>query len=319
MNSRSGLAAFCVAAHLLAVMAEAGGGRDAGRARRISGERHWQLRRLPFAAGAGRDAVGAGALRRRPTHRPAVHRLSAEPDPDPATRLGTWTEDQIVTRASRRADARRHRPAAADADRLLSRHLGPRCPCDRRLSAVAGAGPECGAGPHYDQPTLAGYGGPVGPVPDPDPADRVAYGRYLAQMGHCMLCHSPRDSSGRPGSQPDGGRRRGAGQRSRKIATLEHHPDPQTGIGAWTDQQVRDALTKGVRRTARAWRRRCRGPISPPCTATISTRSWPISAPSSRSPARRRDRGGPVGDGTHAASSGAVNAMFIALTLPDRS
>ena len=73
----------------------------------------------------------------------------------------------------------------------------------------------------------------------------MAYGHYLAQIGHCMLCHTPRDANGRidasrlgAGGVPvgDGG-----------IITPNITPDPQFGIGAWTDQQIADALTKGVR------------------------------------------------------------------------
>ena len=37
-----------------------------------------------------------------------------------------------------------------------------------------------------------------GPVPSPDPKDTVAYGRYLATIGGCRLCHTPHDEKGRP-------------------------------------------------------------------------------------------------------------------------
>lgn len=46
-----------------------------------------------------------------------------------------------------------------------------------------------------------------GPVPDPDPKDTVAYGRYLATIGGCVDCHTPIDSKGRPiaGQEYSGG------------------------------------------------------------------------------------------------------------------
>jgi len=46
-----------------------------------------------------------------------------------------------------------------------------------------------------------------GPVPDPDPKDSVAYGRYLATVGGCVNCHTPIDSKGRPiaGQEYSGG------------------------------------------------------------------------------------------------------------------
>jgi mono/diheme cytochrome c family protein len=38
----------------------------------------------------------------------------------------------------------------------------------------------------------------AGPVPEPDRADRVAYGKYLARVGGCQFCHTPIDDKHRP-------------------------------------------------------------------------------------------------------------------------
>jgi len=247
MKSRSGLAAVSLAAHLLAVMAgpaaaetpvERGGYLVNG----IGSCGNCHSPQEPDGTLAGPALSGGGPLIGR--------QFTAYPPnltPDPATGLGTWTEDQIVTalREGRTPDGSVLRPpmpiafyrGISDRDaHAIAAYL-------RSLAPVRNAVPAA----HYDQATPAGYGGPVGTVPDPDPADRVAYGRYLAQMGHCMLCHSPRDSSGRPDLS-----RMGAGgvvldSVRGEIATPNITPDPKTGIGAWTDQQIRDALTKGVR------------------------------------------------------------------------
>jgi hypothetical protein len=39
---------------------------------------------------------------------------------------------------------------------------------------------------------------PLANVPEPDRADRVAYGKYLVQGGHCDGCHTPTDAKGSP-------------------------------------------------------------------------------------------------------------------------
>ena len=35
-------------------------------------------------------------------------------------------------------------------------------------------------------------------VPEPDRSDRIAYGKYLATVGHCDGCHTPTDEKGDP-------------------------------------------------------------------------------------------------------------------------
>ena len=39
---------------------------------------------------------------------------------------------------------------------------------------------------------------PVGPVAEPDRSDRIAYGKYLVNAGHCEGCHTPLDEKGDP-------------------------------------------------------------------------------------------------------------------------
>jgi mono/diheme cytochrome c family protein len=67
-----------------------------------------------------------------------------------------------------------------------------------------------------------------------DPADRVAYGRYLTQVAACAVCHSPageRDEADLSGNQafplPGGG----------VVRSANITPDQTTGIGAWSEAQ----------------------------------------------------------------------------------
>src|SRR5438045_2176660 len=44
----------------------------------------------------------------------------------------------------------------------------------------------------YKVPLPPSYGAPVGPVAEPNLADKAAYGAYLSgPVGHCVLCHTP--------------------------------------------------------------------------------------------------------------------------------
>jgi len=48
----------------------------------------------------------------------------------------------------------------------------------------------------YDMPLPPNYGPPVKGVRAPSPRDTIKYGEYLAQIGHCMECHTPRNGNG---------------------------------------------------------------------------------------------------------------------------
>jgi len=86
-------------------------------------------------------------------------------------------------------------------------------------------------------------------VSEPNRANKVAYGEYLAgPLGHCIECHTPmgprgRDFDHRLGgggfamSAPGGG----------KVITPNLTPDPADGIGKWSDADIKRAFTTGVR------------------------------------------------------------------------
>jgi mono/diheme cytochrome c family protein len=72
--------------------------------------------------------------------------------------------------------------------------------------------------------------------------DLIQRGRYLADVGDCGACHTPPGSSallagGRPLDTPFG-----------TLLAPNITPDPDTGIGAWTDDEFVNALTKGTGR-----------------------------------------------------------------------
>jgi mono/diheme cytochrome c family protein len=168
--------------------------------------------------------------------------------PDPETGIGKWSEQQIVTalregHAPGGAVLRPPMPIAfyrgvSDHDaHAIAVYL-------RSLAPVHSEVPPS----QYSAPAPSGYGGPVGAIPDPDPADKVGYGHYLVQLGHCMLCHTPRDANERPDLEHNIGAG-GAVMRGvfGDIVSPNITPDVKSGIGGWTDRQIKDALTKGKR------------------------------------------------------------------------
>src|SRR3954468_18433381 len=83
-------------------------------------------------------------------------------------------------------------------------------------------------------------------------AKRLGRGRYLANGPmHCFNCHvDQRQGDGGNGSAPVPDRI-GAGQNGPpRFPNIT--PDPETGIGKWTDEQVLKALREGIRPDGRA-------------------------------------------------------------------
>jgi mono/diheme cytochrome c family protein len=166
---------------------------------------------------------------------------------DPETGLGRWTEAQIVTalREGRRPDGRVLRPpmpvalyrSTSDRDAAaIAAYLKALPPTVRQLPSA-----------EYHIPVPASYGPPVADVGDPNPADKIETGRYLVRVGHCMLCHTPLNDA----RQPDYAHQSGAGglalpERFGGLVTPNITPDKETGIGGWSDDEIRKALTTGV-------------------------------------------------------------------------
>jgi mono/diheme cytochrome c family protein len=102
-------------------------------------------------------------------------------------------------------------------------------------------------------PLPPSYGPPAGAVADLPRTDALRYGAYLAgPLGHCLECHTPmldggmRDFATRPGAGgPPINGPLGA------VVPPNITPDRQTGIGDWTDAQIKAAITQGVSKDGR--------------------------------------------------------------------
>lgn len=107
----------------------------------------------------------------------------------------------------------------------------------------------------YSMELPPNWGPPVtDPIPDVPRSDTLAYGRYLTHaLGHCTDCHTPLVMGQHDFS------RIGAGANifhapfgytwSALAANITQHPD--LGIGSWTDDEIKRAITTGVSKDGR--------------------------------------------------------------------
>lgn len=168
--------------------------------------------------------------------------------PDPETGIGRWTDEQLVTaiREGKRPDGSLIGPpmpfafyrGLSDGDlRAIVAYL-------RSVPPVRHSVPKS----EYRMALPAAYGPLVGTVAEVQRTDPVTYGAYMAgPLGHCMECHTP--------MLPDGHldmTRAGAGGRTfngpwGSVVSRNITQDKEHGLGAWTDAEIRKAITEGVR------------------------------------------------------------------------
>jgi mono/diheme cytochrome c family protein len=84
------------------------------------------------------------------------------------------------------------------------------------------------------------------------PSDPLARGQYLASIMDCAGCHTPGALRG----QPDGSRRLagsevGFGFPGGVVYPPNLTPDPETGLGRWSDAEIARAIRQGQSRDGR--------------------------------------------------------------------
>ncbi len=173
--------------------------------------------------------------------------------PDPDTGIGKWTDAQLAK-------------AIREGIRPDGSIIGPPMPIefyrhisDSDLAAIIAylrAQPPVKntvVKSSYKMPLPPSYGPPVKSVKAPPASDKKAYGEYLAQIGHCLECHTPRDGKGM--LQHD---KLGAG--GQKIpgpwgeSVTRNLTPHETGLKDWTDAQIIKAIRQGVGRDGKPYR-----------------------------------------------------------------
>ena len=94
------------------------------------------------------------------------------------------------------------------------------------------------------------------PMSEADLSDPVKRGFYLVTIGHCMECHTPMERGERlsePATARAASEFTGPFGESFSRNITSHR---EKGIGAWTDDEIKRAITQGVRKDGAASSRR---------------------------------------------------------------
>jgi mono/diheme cytochrome c family protein len=93
----------------------------------------------------------------------------------------------------------------------------------------------------------------VGQVAKPSVTDKVRYGQYLADIGHCMDCHTPRGKDGMlvQSAMGAGGQVFKGPFGSSVSRNLTSH---ESGLKGWSDAQVEKAIRTGVDRNGQPYK-----------------------------------------------------------------
>jgi mono/diheme cytochrome c family protein len=164
---------------------------------------------------------------------------------DRETGIGAWTDAQIsvAIREGKRPDGSLiGPPMPSDLYRGMSdRDVQALVAYLRKVKPVRNAVPKS----VYRITLPPDYGPPLGVVGEVPRSDKVVYGAYLAgPLGHCIECHSPlvagrrdlsRVGAGGPGIPGPWG-----------VAVPPNITPHKDGLGAWTDADIKRAITKGI-------------------------------------------------------------------------
>lgn len=166
--------------------------------------------------------------------------------PDAKTGIGNWTDAQLAN-------------AIRNGIRPNGSLIGPPMPIpfyrnlsDRDLAAIVAYLRAQPAVEHkvpastYKIPLPKSYGPMVTQVAAPNTVDRIRYGQYLAQIGHCMDCHTPRDAHGQLiTARLSAGGQAIPGPAGTLVMSRNLTPDP-SGLLHWSDAQIERAIRDGV-------------------------------------------------------------------------
>jgi len=180
----------------------------------------------------------------------AGHIVGSNITPDRETGIGDWSVGQIVY-------------ALRNGIRPNGTMIGPPMPIqfyrqlsDRDAMAIAiylkSLKPvhQEVARSRYKVPLRSSYGPIVGRVAELDRHDKIAYGAYLAgPVAHCIECHTPRHGPNLDLNRIGVGGREfpDFGNPESRTVSRNITPDPETGIGKWSDADVKRAILIGQR------------------------------------------------------------------------
>jgi mono/diheme cytochrome c family protein len=173
--------------------------------------------------------------------------------PDPETGIGRWTDAQLARaiREGIRPDNTVIGPPMpisfyrniSDADRRdVVAYLRAQAPVKNTVAKST-----------YSFPLPPAYGPPIASVASTSRTDKLAYGKYLADVGHCMDCHTPRNAEGQlvQAAWGSGGQIFKGPWGESLSRNLTAH---ETGLKGWTDKEVESAIRTGKDRAGQPYK-----------------------------------------------------------------
>jgi mono/diheme cytochrome c family protein len=168
--------------------------------------------------------------------------------PDPETGIGKWTDAQIKTllRKGTRPDGVSVAPIMPTGfyEILTDKDLDAIVAYLRTVTPVKNATPA----PVYKLPFQRDVPpGAEKPMAEGDMADPVKRGFYLATAAHCMECHTPMDKGRHDFTKMGKGGTEFPGPWGKSVSrNITSHKEK--GLGAWTDAEIKAAITQGIQR-----------------------------------------------------------------------
>jgi mono/diheme cytochrome c family protein len=173
--------------------------------------------------------------------------------PDPATGIGKWTDEQVITaiRAGRRPNGERILPVHPYTvfNGMAEQDLKDLVVYLRSVPAVNRATPAKKITvPLFESVFLPAWLATFAARETPPasaPVSGVARGEYLTRaVGHCGECHTPRTMTmAVDNSRFLAGNPKGRGPEGSAVPNIT--PDQETGIGSWSEEQISDYLETG--------------------------------------------------------------------------
>ncbi len=169
---------------------------------------------------------------------------------DKETGIGSWTDEEIVRsiREGIRPDGTLIGPPMPFLNyrNISDRDVKAIVAYMRTIEPVKNVVPKS----DYKIPLPPNWGPPVGNVAEVSKDDPLAYATYVATtLGHCNACHTPMIHGEYDFNRTGMGGNRYVGIFGLKITTVSSNitSHKELGIGNWTDDQIKTAITDGIR------------------------------------------------------------------------
>jgi mono/diheme cytochrome c family protein len=173
--------------------------------------------------------------------------------PDPATGIGKWTDEQIITatRAGRRPNGERLIPVHPYTvfNGMSAQDLKAVVAYLRSVPAVNRQTPAKKISvPLFESVFLPAWLATFAAIENPPasaPTSGMARGEYLTRaVSHCGECHTPRTMTmAVDNTRFLAGNPKGKGPEGSAVPNIT--PDRETGLGSWTEEQITDYLETG--------------------------------------------------------------------------